>query len=457
MNQDKFTQELLRSVRQGELLSSGMRVLVACSGGLDSTVLAESLTQIAPLLNLTVELVHVDHRLRGAASEREALWVRVLGERLGLQTHALSLPEANAKGGQAEWRNLRRGLLEELAGIRQAGAIATAHHADDNAETFLMRSLAGTGSRGLSGIPTKDGLWVRPLLTFTRNEIEERARARGLAWVEDPSNDRGDYLRNRIRQEALPLLESLRTGAVKNLARAASRLEDEEREIDAWFSAQMRDKGAMMPLGWLERFPRALQRRALAVWLRERGVDYDPLLVETLLAGREVVHPAGSFLRRADSWVFSPDPEFGQVWEKPVELEFERRLDLGASMAWSFLPAAPGKLRSFSLALRLAFRDPRAAESANSWALDWNRTPWPLALRPHRPGETVVEKALADAGVPKPYRKAWPVLVSARNLDALVAIVGVGVLDEFKAIPGGRRVHVDHFFDERLNALSATC
>ncbi|MBS1982804.1 MAG: tRNA lysidine(34) synthetase TilS [Bdellovibrionales bacterium] len=450
---DKFIQDSLRYLRDKQLVQPGQKVLVASSGGLDSSVLADLLASVARLLEIEIEIAHVDHRTRGQSSEREGTWVRVLAERLLVPSHALSvLPREGA--AQAEFRDLRRQALLQLAADIGADVIATGHHADDNAETFLMRAMSGTGSRGLRGIPPKEGRWIRPLLWATRAELENYAREKGLAWVEDPSNSRGAYLRNRLRLEALPLLESVRAGSVRNLSRIAERLEDEERELDTWLDTLLEDKGGWLSLGWLERWPTPLRRRALAVWFRRIGVDYDPLLIESLLKGEEIIHPAGSFLRRSDALVFTPERDFGDAWQNPIPLELGRRVSLGSSMAWSFLPSAPARLKHYELGCMLVFRDPRTAILGKGLVLDWNRSPWPLTLRAKRAGEEKIDKILRLAGIPKPYWKHWPLLVSAENPERIVAVAGLEVLEEFRLVGAGRPVAFESFFEERLNALS---
>ena len=455
MNSGRFVQESLRYLRERDLLQPGMKVLVACSGGLDSSVLAEFLVQVSRLLQIEVELAHVDHRTRGVTSERESVWVHVLAERLGVKAHGLSVsPSENMS--QVELRDLRRRALAALASDIGAGAIATAHHADDNAETFLMRSLSGSGSRGLTGIPAKDGIWIRPLLGATRQELEAYAREKGLAWVEDPSNARGDYLRNRLRREALPLLETLRAGSVHNMARLAERLEDEEVEIDRWLESLMEDRRGLLSLGWLEKWPKPLQRRALALWLKRQGIDYDPLLVETLLKGEEVIHPAGSFLRRSDFLVYTPERDFGENWAQPIPVELGRRAMLGASMAWSFLPGSPGKLRFLDWGAYFVFRDPRSAQlRPGSLELHWSKTPWPLVIRRRLASEAdAVDKQLRQAGIPKPYWKNWPIVADAQNLDRRVAVLGIAVEKEFLPEKSARRLYLESFFDDCLNTLS---
>lgn len=452
---NRFLQETLKFIREHRLIEPGMRVLVACSGGLDSTVAAEVLVELAALLEITVEFAHVDHRTRGASSEREGVWVRVLAERLGVRASSLRLLPLE-KMSQMELRMARKKLLMDYALEQNFQAIVTAHHADDNAETFLMRALSGTGARGLTGIPVRDSLWIRPLLWAAREDLEEYAREKALSWVEDPSNERGEYLRNRLRREALPLLEEIREGAVANLARAALRLEQEEQELNAWLKSLMEEADQHLSVGWLERWPRPLQRRVLSLWLDRLRVPYDPALVESLIKGEEVIHPHGSFLRRADFIVFSADSDFGAEWAQPVEIPLGRRVSLGASLAWSFLPGAPGRLVSLEWSLYGIFRDPRrVVPGAGNQQFDWSRLPWPLVVRqPFDHEREAIEPILRRAGIPKPYWRKWPLLASAQNLDCRVGVLGLSIEKDFLPGTTGRRLTLESFFDEHLNAVS---
>ena len=294
--QHRLIQETLGFMRRRALVEGGERVLVAVSGGLDSSVLLHSLSRVARVLGIQIEVAHVDHGTRGEASEREALWVKVLAERLHLKLHPLRLVKPE-RTNQEELRNLRRKALQELAKDIGCVRVATAHHANDNAETFLMRAMSGTGSYGLAGIRPRDGVWIKPLLWATRADLEDYARAHRLAWVEDPSNERSAYLRNHLRNVLIPQLEEIRTGSLKNLARAAERMEEEETSWDLWLETQLDDgPKETLSVAWLERWPVPMQRRVLRFWLKRIGIVSAPALVEALLRGDELVHPLRQFL-----------------------------------------------------------------------------------------------------------------------------------------------------------------
>src|SRR5215831_4511175 len=178
---------------------SRQRVLVAASGGLDSTVLAHGLATAPRRLRIEVALGHVHHGLRGAEADADAEAVAALAAKLGVPVDVRRVdPRARRAGGpcrgrptlQEAARELRYAALREMAREMGASRIATAHHADDQAETVLLRLLRGTGPDGLAGIPERssDGVLVRPLLRIPRDALCSYAEVHGLAWREDSSN-----------------------------------------------------------------------------------------------------------------------------------------------------------------------------------------------------------------------------------------------------------------------------
>ena len=196
------------SIRRSGMLRGGEAVLVAVSGGADSVALLDVLGALAPELRLTLHVVHVHHGLRPEA-DADAGFVGGLCARLGIPFHLERVAvrrEPPWEGLEAEARRARYGAFREVARRVGAQRVATAHTADDQAETVLMRLLEGAGPRGLAGIAPVRGIFIRPLLGARRADIEAHLRARGLAWVEDASNSDPRFLRNRIRHEVLPFL-----------------------------------------------------------------------------------------------------------------------------------------------------------------------------------------------------------------------------------------------------------
>src|SRR4029453_4444225 len=188
-------------LQQNSLLQSGDRVVVGVSGGVDSIVLLDLLGRLQPLLDLRITVAHLNHGLRGRESARDAGFVKKEAERRGLSFRLKTLPSARLKGGnrQARARELRYAFFVRTARKAKASKILTAHQADDQVETFIMRLIRGAGPEGLRGMREQRSLQdfslIRPLLPFTRESILEYAKQRRLAWRDDSSNAKEDYLR----------------------------------------------------------------------------------------------------------------------------------------------------------------------------------------------------------------------------------------------------------------------
>ena len=194
-------EKFLALAGQYAMLPAGCRVLCACSGGADSTALLHLLCSMP---RVTVVCAHFNHRLRGAESDRDEAFVRSMCERLGVDCvcggeDVAAAAAARGAGIEETARALRYAFLEETAVKCGCDRIATAHHAEDNAETVLMNLVRGSGLRGLCGIPpVRDGV-IRPLLNATRKEILEYLAENGLSYVDDSTNELDDCARNRIR------------------------------------------------------------------------------------------------------------------------------------------------------------------------------------------------------------------------------------------------------------------
>jgi tRNA(Ile)-lysidine synthase len=194
-------------------------VVVAFSGGLDSLVLLHLLRHTRAGEGLDLVAAHFDHRMR-EGSLADAEWVQGLCRAWGvpLERGRASAPP----GSEGRARELRYAFLEGVRASLGGEVVLTAHHADDLVETVLFRLLRGTGPEGLAGIPEwREPAVGRPLLPFRRRDLEEHARRAGLRPRVDPSNQDPAFARNRIRREALPLLESIHPGARNALERIA--------------------------------------------------------------------------------------------------------------------------------------------------------------------------------------------------------------------------------------------
>ncbi len=251
--------------RRSGLLSEGDRVLCAVSGGADSMAMLWCLHSLRQELQITVSAAHFNHHLRGAESERDEKFVRDF-----CQAHGIALTVGGADVGQyarahgmgieAAARECRYAFLEGCP----CEKIATAHTADDNAETVLLHLLRGSGLRGLCGIPPKRGRLVRPMLSVTRGQITAFLQAEGIAWVEDSTNAREDCERNRLRHRVMPLLPQLS----KRITAQSALLREEDAYLDGLAAALLREENGVYATAPLLHAPQVLQRRALRLITR---------------------------------------------------------------------------------------------------------------------------------------------------------------------------------------------
>ena len=194
--------KLLKFIRELGLVSPGDRVICAVSGGADSVALLFALYLLKDKINIQLEAAHFNHHLRGEESQRDENFVRDLCTRYDIPLHVGGAQvQPGKKGLEAAARDARYAFLQSLD-----GKIATAHTADDNAETVLLHLIRGTGLKGLGGIAPQRGKLIRPMLCVTRQEVEDFLTEWSLPHVEDSSNETDAFLRNRIRHHVMPLL-----------------------------------------------------------------------------------------------------------------------------------------------------------------------------------------------------------------------------------------------------------
>jgi len=222
-----------RTIRKQRLLQPDDTIVVAISGGADSTALLDLLSRL-PGYNLHLIAAHLNHCLRGNDSDADEDFCRQLAARYKIPFES---GRVDVRGLAESWqlnledagRRARITFLDELREKYVATVVALAHHADDQAETILMRLLRGSGMTGLSGMEYRNARnYIRPLLEITRDNIEEYLLERKLTWREDASNSDKAYLRNRIRHELLPLLEEYNPAIRSCLVATSSILSDDE-------------------------------------------------------------------------------------------------------------------------------------------------------------------------------------------------------------------------------------
>ena len=234
---DKTEQTLIAYCKQQGLFKSGDRVIAACSGGADSMALLLFLLRCRRALSIEVLATHVNHGIRGASADEDEAFVARFCEDRAVELFVYNARRAGVQVPEKpseDWaRNLRYDWFDELA-AREEAHIATAHTMSDQVETVLLRLARGTGLHGLGGIQPHRGVYVRPLLCLTRAETEAYCAALGQRYVQDETNARDTYARNRVRHDAVPALLSVNPAAERCIGRLCRQMQ----QLDAWLAAE---------------------------------------------------------------------------------------------------------------------------------------------------------------------------------------------------------------------------
>ena len=273
-------------IRAEGMIPPGSRVLCALSGGADSVCLLGALYQLREKLGFSLLAAHYNHNLRGEESLRDEHFVRELVKtrfpeiELHVSGGDVSAHARKTGTGLEETaREMRYAFLQETAHREHADFIATAHTADDNAETVLLHLARGTGLQGLTGIAPVRGNIIRPLLTATRQDVENFLSANDLPHVEDSSNCDDYFARNRVRHQVIPVLEGLYPGFSRRLTENAAHLREDSRYLTAQAEALtscavQTDDSLSIPAGILAGAADPIAARAVRLLLeRLRGGD----------------------------------------------------------------------------------------------------------------------------------------------------------------------------------------
>lgn len=265
------------------LLSPESTIIVGLSGGPDSVFLLHYLASVRQEMNLTLIAAHLDHGWR-TESAQDALFCQQLADMYQVPLIIKNLKDMQlpfkSNGSKEELgRKARRAFFEELANEHTAQAIALAHHADDQMETFIMRLIRGASLTGLAGMKIKDGLYIRPLLTVSKNEILDYLHMHEIPYVIDASNQSEEYLRNRIRNQAIPALKACDDRFEKNFAATHTTLVETEKflqELAANTLHSISDTTNGLDIPKLLALHPVLRNRVLINWLILHKVPFTP-------------------------------------------------------------------------------------------------------------------------------------------------------------------------------------
>lgn len=221
-----FLKRVQNSLSKNSLLPKDSHILVAVSGGSDSIALLTVLARLQKRYQWQLAVAHVNYGLRGADSLKDSQFVQKITKQLGVPFYLLT-KKLTAHTSEEKLRTIRYNFFDSLVTRYNFTSVAIAHHQDDQAETVLLRLIRGSGSVGLAGMCMKQGLYVRPFLSMSKSEILDFLKKENVSFRHDKSNDELFYLRNKVRHQLLPLLETYNPKIKKVLASTADTLQTE--------------------------------------------------------------------------------------------------------------------------------------------------------------------------------------------------------------------------------------
>lgn len=396
--------KMLAFLKEQKMLSPGDTVICAVSGGADSVAMLFAFYLLKEKLDIRLEAAHFNHHLRGEESDRDEAFVAEFCDRYDIPLHrGGTRVEAGKKGLEAAARDARYAFLRQLD-----GKIATAHTADDNAETVLMHLVRGTGLKGLGGITPVYGNVIRPMLKLTRLDVESFLEEWCLPHIEDSSNKEDLFLRNRIRHQVMPLLRQENPKLAENLSQMALRLRQ--------------DEAVLCEAARFAELPGIPELRSMQPALRSRMLD-------TFLKNAGVREPEDSHIAMAQALVFSRNPSARASFPGGVTLV--RRYDRLEVARNTELPEAirlecPGETVFAGIRVRCY----PAREIVNT---EDTFTVYPegcLLLRKRSSGDTIrlgggtksLKKLFIDRKIPADQRSRIPVLCDERGILGVYSI-----------------------------------
>lgn len=413
------------------------RLVLGLSGGMDSVALLDILAGLATQSQFTLGAVHVNHGISPNAPQWATFCESLCRSRqIPFALEQVTLNHGAGLGLEGAARQARYEALARQASACDADLIVLAHHRDDQAETLLLHLLRGAGPRGLAGmpdsrsIPGTRAMLLRPMLDIPRSDIEAHARATGLEWVEDESNQDVGFKRNFLRSRILPELDKAFPGASQAIVRSAANIAEAGQLLDALADEDLArtvsngglNAPALLGLG------EARARNVLRRWCGTHGAPWPGLAaLKELLRQMSAADNEGSIHIRFGAWSFrlyrdilylepvfpaAPD-DFALTWQGETEL---RLANLGGVMRFS---SGDGGLSAVRLrAGKVTLRLRRGGELLQ-----------PDCRRPHR----TLKYLFHERGIPPWRRDRLPLVFCDGNL---VSIPGVGIDCRWKAGPG---------------------
>ncbi len=435
-------------IRKFSMLNADDKVLVAVSGGFDSTALLYLLNSLKAKLHIKLYAVHLNHKLRGKDSELDEKFVKDTCRKLRVPLISKSIDVAkfaqkNKLGIEEAARKARYSFFEEISAKLKLDKIALAHNADDNIETFLMRLIRGTGLKGLTGIPAVRGNIIRPLIQTSRKDIEKYLKSKKIAPRTDMSNFDIKYTRNKIRHILLPALmrrnPSIKDSIRRAISSANTAYSHIEREVIRFFGGWPKGEIDLKKFSKLEPSLRPEVLRLAIESVKGSLADVSSANIGDTLQqvqkGKGEIHLPGVF-----------------VYIKKGKLTISKEKKADRLKGFKFRLGVPGKASGPGIKLdariinhvplsKLRVKNPYQAY------LDHDKIRTPLIVRSRRLGDAYVpfglkgRKKLQDIFVDEKIdldeRDRIPVIDDGRKI---VWVVGYRISDDVKVTPDTRKI-----------------
>jgi len=441
-----FYQKAIKTIEKYNMLSHGDHVLVGLSGGPDSVCLLHLLNHLKGHYKLKISAAYIDHKLRPDEVPAEIEFCKRLCENLDIPfyTQAVDVKEIAKRERiniQEAARNLRYAALDQISINIKAHKIAVAHNADDQAETVIMRLLRGAGPAGLSGIPPVRKKIIRPLIEIEREEIEEFLKEKNISYITDSSNKSPKYLRNKIRQELMPVIKSISPQGIKIISKTAEIMREENDFINVSVTkALMRlmsrrtDRKVELFCNPMEVLNIVVLRRALRVAIDSvkdlKGIEFDHIdqiiqLIKKGKAGDRIYLPKGIRAIKGYSTVIITCEPPGKLStytiEKPQSINI-----VEASLTLSLNEMNRDEVTDFGDGKKIIY-------------VDADKVKFPLIVRSRKEGDYFypfglgkrkkLQDFFVDEKVPRDERDLIPIIESNGEI---ICIAGYRLDDRFK-------------------------
>ncbi len=419
------------------------RICVAVSGGADSVALLHYLKKFADEYGFFLSVLHCEHGIRGEESLEDMRFVKALCAdwKVPLTVFSENCPMRAATEGvslETAARNFRRECFDRLIAENRAEYIATAHHAGDEAETVLFRMARGSGLSGLAAIKEKDGYFLRPILSWSKAKILQYIEDNGLRFRVDSTNLRADATRNKLRLEALPLLEAAVPGATENIAKFAAIAKEDDELLCALAASLVTKAEKEILVAFSDKKP--LFTRACLAAMKDLGVDrdYTSIHLNALYAlqkserGAQATLPKNLRAEKTENGLrfFLLEEESLPVLPEPKKFDLEGFEGGRYEVNLSYVPKRGG---------------------ADEWKIlrmDEEKLPKSAVFRFRREGDCIrrfgggeksLKKFFNEEKIP-PKERAFLPLIAEADSGRVYAVCGVEISEEIKVDEGTKKV-----------------